>query len=235
MAVETDNQSRTMKRFPVHIGTPVVAATVLGLALLGSGGAAVSRASEHGDHGRSWVLVPFAGTVTGELQLQLLPDGGMALLAAPPAAVRASHIGNGVQLYDAAGMVVEPVVDPNVGVVGMSVSGMAATVAANGDLMNITFELNGLFVTPTQLEYTGRYTVLPGGTGRFEYEDAALDADLGSGLIQGEATLQVDPTTGEAVLSFAHEFAGDLAVEKSGKHGHKKPKSQHGKKRVGED
>lgn len=207
-------------------------ATFLALALVSNGAGGLLRADDRHDHEHGWRLAPFAGSVAGELQLQLLPDGTLALLAAPPAAISGSHIGQGVQLYDEASMVIAPVVDPNLGVIGMSVSGAAVTVAANGDMMNIAFTLDGLFVSPTQLQYTGSYVVLPGGTGRFEYEHAGPEANLGSGLIQGQATLVVDPATGQAVLSFAHDFSGDLAV---GKAEAKKPKKSKSKHRKGEE
>lgn len=120
-----------------------------------------------------------------------------------------SHLGMGEQHYEPGAVTlgaVGPMADRwgNRGW-GMQASGCATSIAANGDQLRIEFILYAFLIDETRLCYTGEYWVVQGGTGRFDYP--AGDADLGSGLILGKATM-----LDGGALEFSHTFVGTLAM-----------------------
>jgi hypothetical protein len=91
----------------------------------------------------------------------------------------------------------------------LTTRGIGVTACSNGDLIRIRFELLGIFTGPTTVVYTGEFEVLSGGTGRYAYE--GITGPLGSGLIEGNATLLTDATTGALTFAFYHRFDGNAA------------------------
>ena len=159
------------------------------------------------------VQVPYQGTVEGRLVL----DGALNVVEAPPAKVRSCPLGRGRQFYDPEDMQVTQVWWDELGAPGLITTGVARTRMRNGDELRLAFYLASVFVSETEVVYTGSYTILPGGTGRFEYGEGAPE-DLGSGEIKGSATLAVDPESGHYIMTFSHQFDGDLYLLPRGWH-----------------
>lgn len=144
-------------------------------------------------------LAPYRGVVEGVLLID-----ATGAVTAPPAAKTSSHLGKGIQVYDA--FEVFPTE------VGLRAVGRSRSIAANGDELCIAFEIDGYFTMTGDLVYVGDYTILCDGTGRFEYDPATVD--LGSGKMAGIGIVTTDPNTWVTQIDFRHDFSGTLRLDK---------------------
>jgi hypothetical protein len=147
-------------------------------------------------------LVPYRGEVWGAI----VTDDTLKVLEGTADEV-SSHLGRGKQEFK--NCVIEITQDGD-DVVHLKSHGLGIATAANGDQLNVEFELEGCMGADGIINYTGEYRIVPGGTGRFQYASKGADADLGSGPITGIAWLLWEDASGTWCLHFHHEFAGDL-------------------------
>lgn len=168
-------------------------AAVLLLSLAVWAGSAQPQASQ---------LVPFRGTVEGTLTVDV--NGA---IEAPPADMRASHLGQATQVYESL-IITQEKED---GQFWLRAEGVSDASAANGDVLRIAFLLEGPLTDTGIVPYFGWYRVLPGGTGRFAYDTST--ADLGEGGLVGVAIITVEPETGATRFAFQHRFAGTLRAD----------------------
>lgn len=157
-------------------------------------------------------LVPYKGLVQGDLVVDLATG---EVLSGEASQV-ASHLGVGTQSYGNVGLTV-----PGEG--QLVLSGTAESVAANGDVLPLTYWLHGFYVSDTEILYAGTYTIQRGGTGRFDFpnntDPDTAEIDLGTGTIIGQATVKFE--TGVLSLSFKHSFNGTLYSPGAGRKSNK--------------
>ncbi len=182
--MNTHIESQPRPRFPVLLGVLALAASLFGH----------SPSSAAADH-----LVPYSGKVKGAVVSD--PALGNANASA---GVVSAQTGRGLQTFSELTMDVWE----EGGLSYLATRGIGVTACSNGDLIRIRFELLGVFTGPSTVTYVGDFEVLSGGTGRFAYED--ITGPLGSGLIEGNATLLTDATTGALTFAFWHRFEGTL-------------------------
>ncbi|MCB1125857.1 MAG: hypothetical protein KDM81_05135 [Verrucomicrobiae bacterium] len=210
-----------MKKFvvsPVMIGMLGVAVAFSSAGHLWAGGQSASRSAE-------LKLLSYRGMVAGALVVDaatLQPTGDAE------ARMIATRLGRGVQRFLQDEILVAPLdqngqlmtgTDPGQIPTGIATFGIAHSVAADGDVLDIYFELYAptALVESGPLPYTGNYTVLPTGTGRFAYPADA--GNLGEGIIRGTALLIPGEVAGTVSMQFAHTFRGTLAQARTARRG----------------
>ncbi|HOY60054.1 MAG TPA: hypothetical protein PK640_18195 [Verrucomicrobiota bacterium] len=184
-----------MKTNPVATFTKLLSSATLGFLLAGSLFSAVA-----GD------LVPYKGTIWGEIPFSVATGAFVAAYdRMEPVNEISSHLGRGTQEYSQ----ISFSQDENTGI--LTCSGISQCYAANGDMLLLEFELvsDNAFIFGMPFTYTGRFWILPDGTGRFAFPDTG---ELGGGTLFNGAGIASVSSDGSGVLPFSHDFEGTIAV-----------------------
>lgn len=151
-------------------------------------------------------LQPYLGEVEGVVLSDLTLQNPTA-----SASVRSHPLGPGVQTFEQLSLEM----GENAGWTLLSTRGVAVTTQASGEELRIAFDLEGVFVGPTSVQYTGTFVVIPGGTGPFLF--AGWVGDLGRGWIAGQAEVIPNFLTGTLEYRFHHLFGGTLRIAGGGR------------------